>query len=92
MNQTYKNNDLPFKTTTEQIQNIEHYTSEMVVAGNDRVFVELVYFLAHNDQGVFDLLELWYHEKDIDEKAKIIVDLQDSVADWLDPEGSHYES
>jgi hypothetical protein len=50
---------LPFKTTQEQISKLPAILTEMLLADIAPDFAERVITLASEDQGMFDLLEMW---------------------------------
>lgn len=52
-------NQIPFKTTEKQKRALYYLLREMIVAGVDVNLAIAATDLAHEDQGVFDLLELW---------------------------------
>jgi hypothetical protein len=73
---------IPFKTTPEQILNLTHIVNEMSKSGLDSKFIMAANTLACVDQGVYDLMALWYNEPDVDEREEIIADIQCSISDY----------
>jgi hypothetical protein len=69
-----------FRTTVEQVSKLCGIVGSMRKAGVDADLVDAVMILAHDDQGMFELMELWYNA-DEQERAEIIIDLRRSVDD-----------
>lgn len=70
---------IPFRTTEKQRRGLYYIFREMLVAGVDvRLAIEAT-DLAHEDQGVFDLLKLWLNNPQ--ERSEIIQDVKD-VIEW----------
>lgn len=55
--------ELPFQTTQEQIAKLPAIMDEMLLSGLAVPFTEKVIELASNDQGIFDLLEMWVEHR-----------------------------
>ena len=76
---------LPFQTTPDQIVRLAEITVSMASSGLDHRFIASISDLARVDQGVFDLLAMWEGAKGDDaERNEILVDLQESLDDYLD--------
>lgn len=75
---------IPFKTTFEQIANIPSIVNEMITSAVDYGFVEKISALARFDQGVYDLMFMWFTTYDQNERNEIITDLQMALSDYQD--------
>lgn len=51
---------IPFRTTAEQIKLLATITTAMVDWGLNEDFIASAARLAYHDQGVFDLMKLWF--------------------------------
>lgn len=80
---TQMNKDFLFKNTPEQLIQLESIISKMHNSGLPSTFVQAAKNLAENDQGVFDLMELWYNETDENEKKLIINDINGINWDYV---------
>jgi DNA-binding phage protein len=74
----------PFKTTPEQILNLASIMVEMRNVGLEHAFIVKASKLAESDQGVYDLMELWFAESDDSEREEIVADIQESIDDYAD--------
>ncbi len=76
---------IPFKTTTDQALNLAAITVEMMNAGLDREFIAKASELARVDQGIYDLMALWFGSAaDVEERDEIVADIQESIDDYTD--------
>jgi len=66
-----------FKTTPEQQLQLATIMVEMNDAGLPAVFITRCADLARDDQGVFDLMELWFEEEVEEDRGEIVADLQE---------------
>jgi hypothetical protein len=73
---------IPFETTPEQRALIPKYMSNMYRSGVSLEFCVRAGRLATKDQGIYDLMELWYNEWDEAEKLDIEYDLYKSVREY----------
>ena len=92
---TYKKVDdvLPFKTNKNQQHEMLYYVQcGMLGDGLNKDFVDDVIALAHTDAGVFDLCELWFNEKNINEQMNIVHDLLLGLEDYKYDTSKYSES
>ncbi len=68
-----------FKTTDAQCIRLAHIVVEMNAAGLDQAFVRRAHDLAREDQGAYELLELWSEEDDQAEREEILADMQEML-------------
>lgn len=73
--------DIPFRTTKSQLLLMHTYTMEMERLGYDPKFIDDVATLASTDQGMYDLLEMWYHADDTD-RVFVFKDLEQGMKDY----------
>ena len=75
---------IPFKTTHDQIIRMAEFVTAMSSAGLDRRFVASCSELARTDQGIYELMELWYEADSEDDREETLADLQDLVDEAAD--------
>jgi hypothetical protein len=75
---------LIFQTTLEEKLRIPNIIIQMNKAGIDKELVNEASTLAFQDQGVFDLMELWLEERSEAERAELIKDIQFSIKEYKD--------
>ncbi len=68
-----------FKTTDAQCIQLARIVVAMSDAGLDATFVRRAQDLAREDQGAYELLELWSEEDDESERKEILADMQDML-------------
>jgi len=68
-----------FKTTDAQCIQLARIVVAMSDAGLDAGFVRRANDLAREDQGAYELLELWSEEEDEREREEILADMQDML-------------
>jgi hypothetical protein len=76
---------IPFQTTPEQQSQIELYAGKMLECGLDASFVANVSGLSKKDQGVYDLMEMWFIESespDPEAQKDLIEDLNSSLKEY----------
>lgn len=78
----------PFQTTDEQRMNVAQYAVEMGKSGLPVHFVASVMELATEEQGAYELLELWHEADSKSERDEIVADLQDAVDEFADAPGA----
>lgn len=71
-----------FKTTPEQQSRLFEIADQMEKVGLECLFIFKAFMLAAIDQGVYDLMVLWFEEKDLIERQEIINDIQKSIDDY----------
>lgn len=72
---------IPFQTTEAQRSRIPYLAAAMNKADLPVPFVERVRALAMDDQGAFDLMELWANATDANERGEIVADLDELLSD-----------
>jgi hypothetical protein len=70
-----------FSTTPEQGLKAARYAVRMENEGHPSEFVSRVLRLAQSDQGVFELMELWAEADAQEERDKLVVALEEAIAD-----------
>jgi DNA-binding phage protein len=75
---------IPFKTTSGQVVKLASIVVEMKRAGLDDNFIAAAFELAHTDQGVFDLMDLWQGATDGSNRDDVVADIQESIDDYRD--------
>jgi hypothetical protein len=75
---------LPFRTTHEQIIRLAEIVTAMTSTGLDRRFVAAGFELARTDQGIFELMELWYEADSKADGEETLADLQDLIDEAAD--------
>lgn len=78
-----KERSVIFKTTPEQIINLDIIVSKMMLEKISPSFISEASHLAKTDQGVYDLMKLWMDHPD--EREKIIKDIDKSINDYQAP-------
>ena len=73
---------LIFKTTDDQVLNLDSIMVRMKAAGLDHSFIVKASELARTDQGIYDLMELWLGTSEEAERNEIVADIQDSIDDY----------
>lgn len=68
-----------FKTTPEQALNVARYALRMEAQQLPAEFIARVMDLARVDQGVYELLELWSETEDLNDRERLVADLQETV-------------
>lgn len=74
----------PFHTTDEQVVKLAPIMVAMEEARLRHEFIVQAFKLAHEDQGVYDLMKLWHETPEGAERDEIIADIQDSLDDYRD--------
>ncbi len=76
---------VPFKTTPEQVMKLAQIMVAMKKAKLDESFIVAASDIAREDQGVFDLMELWLRAAgDRAERNELVADLQDAIDEEAD--------
>ena len=75
--------DIPFKTTPDQVLRLASIVVEMGNAGISHQFIADIQTIAQQDQGAFDLMDMW-SKADDDEKDEIVADLDEILDDYRD--------
>ena len=73
---------IPFATTDEQIDMLVTYLSVMQSSGMTQEFVTQTLKLAIYDQGLFDLVKLWYDSNNPSNRTQIIEEIRASIKDY----------
>jgi DNA-binding phage protein len=76
--------DIPFKTTPDQVLRLASIVVEMGKAGIDHQFIADIQTVAQQDQGAFDLMEMWSNAGDAAERDEIVADLDEILDDYCD--------
>lgn len=80
----------PFRTHPVQVESLHQIVLAMYAANVDKDLVRSAYWLAVDDQGVFDLMLCWLMaEGEEDERSACLQDLRRSVDDHLTPKLLH---
>lgn len=66
-----------FRTSPMQVLMATHHAVAMEATGLPPDFIARVLGLAQQDQGAFELLELWVEADSLAERAAVIADLQE---------------
>lgn len=74
---------IPFETTPDQVLELASIIKAMGNAELERSFIVAAFDLARVDQGVFDLMKLWF-DASSEARDDIIADIQDSIDDYAD--------
>ena len=72
-----------FKTTSDQVLNLYTMSLEMKDHGIDQSFIDEIIRLAAFDQGIYDLVEMWYFSHSVSERELIMHDIESCVSDYL---------
>jgi hypothetical protein len=76
-----KEGKMLFNTTEEQRFNLNYYIVEMLSCGLDRKWVEKIDKIARERQGMFDLVQSFYFEQDVEERKKILQTIKECDKD-----------
>jgi hypothetical protein len=80
-----KNSNLPFQTTEAQRANIPDLEKAMLQAGCEEDFVNKCARIAFDDQGVYELMEMWVeYSGDSIEQHYILKDIEFLLKDYPD--------
>jgi hypothetical protein len=71
---------IPFETTEAQRQRLPGLAAQMLAAGLEPRLVDSAITIGATDQGIFELMELWSEEPNI-EQAKTVLALQECIND-----------
>ncbi len=66
---------IPFQTTKKEIEKLDVIIEKFKQYDFDETFIADVKHIALNDQGVFDLANLWFEEVNENEKEAIFRDI-----------------
>lgn len=73
---------IPFWTTKAERVRIKHIATAMIEADVSFDLVSDACRLANDDEGVFDLMQLWYTSETRRERDEVIAELQESIKDY----------
>ena len=71
--------EILFKTTPEQVAFLADIVAEMKGAKPPLAFIEAAAFLAATDQGVYDLMGLWFGDTDPAEREAVVAEIVASM-------------
>jgi hypothetical protein len=77
---------MPFKTTPRQVLLLPVYRSVMTQCGVDEETILKAVEIAEFDQGMFDLIELWFLADGIKESNDVLTEIQSSIDDYVELE------
>jgi hypothetical protein len=72
---------IPFQTTNHQLKALNTILFRMKIDGIQEQFLNQIK-LRLLDQGIYDLVQLWFFEGDFLEREKILGDIQNSIDDY----------
>lgn len=76
---------IPHPTSPDQTVRVARYGVQMADAGLPGEFVSRVIRLAMEDQGVFEIMELWVEAESEAERGPVVADLQDVLDEVEEP-------